>query len=139
MILSEVLNTFKAFFIANPKIKVISSLDNNLYSYVYEDELKVAFENILDNRTRYAKSLISIRIFESNSKINIIFYNDGESLKLDNYDSIFKPFEKGANGKSGLGMSICYKIIQLHQGSIEHIPSSKGCIFKISLHKKDTV
>lgn len=139
LILSEVLNTFKAFFIANPKIKVISSLDNNLYSYVYEDELKVAFENILDNRTRYAKSLISIRIFESNSKINIIFYNDGESLKLDNYDSIFKPFEKGANGKSGLGMSICYKIIQLHQGSIEHIPSSRGCIFKISLPKKDTV
>lgn len=138
-LLSNVLNSFKAFFIANPNIKVIYNFDKDFYSYVYEDELKVAFENILDNRTRYAKSFISIRTFESNSNIKIIFYNDGEKLELDDNDSIFKPFEKGKKGKSGLGMSICYKIIQLHNGTIEHIPSSKGCIFKISFPKKDTV
>lgn len=137
-LLSDVLKSFNAFFISNPKIKVFCQLDNSIYSYVYEDELKVAFENIIDNRTRYSESLISIRLFESDSKINIIFYNDGEGLHIDSYDNIFKPFKKGVNGKSGLGMSICYKIIQLHQGSIKHIPSSKGCIFKISLQKKDT-
>ena len=136
-ILYNVLNNFKAFFISNPNIKILCNIDENLYSYVYEDELKVAFENIIDNRTRYASSLISIRIFESNSNINIIFYNDGKKLDLDNYNNIFKPFEKGKNGKSGLGMSICYKIIQLHNGSIRNIPTSKGCIFKISLPKEN--
>ena len=61
-ILYNVLNNFKAFFISNPNIKILCNIDENLYSYVYEDELKVAFENIIDNRTRYASSLISIRI-----------------------------------------------------------------------------
>lgn len=136
-ILYDVLNNFKAFFISNPNIKILCNIDENVYSYVYEDELKVAFENIIDNRTRYAVSLISIRVFESNSNINIIFYNDGKKLDLDNYNNIFKPFEKGENGKSGLGMSICHKIIQLHNGSIKHIPTSKGCIFKISLPKEN--
>lgn len=53
---------------------------------------------------RYAHSIIRISIKKDNSGVSLEFYNDGEHL--ENEKDIFKMFNKGKKGQSGLGLYI---------------------------------
>lgn len=134
-IINTVMKNFKAIKDSNTNLNVKLDIHNSLNILGDKDQIKVAFENIIENQLRYAKNSIIIRSVITNNNINILFYNDGEKIDIKNSDYIFKPFGKGPNGKNGLGMSICRKIFKLHKGNITLIPTSKGCMFKVELPK----
>lgn len=134
-IINRIMGNFKALKDSIPNLNVVLNLDNNLNILGDEEQLEVAFENIIENQLRYAQSSIIIRSISSDKTLRILFYNDGEKINIKNVDYIFKPFGKGPNGKNGLGMSICKKIFELHKGTIILIPTAKGCMFKVELPK----
>jgi two-component system, OmpR family, sensor histidine kinase CssS len=85
-------------------IEFILNLDDSTYFGVKEN-LYTAFNNIVDNALRYAKSKIVISL--KNRKLT--FFNDGEPISQKFIDELFKPYEKGQKGQFGLGMSIVQK------------------------------
>lgn len=80
------------------------SLDDSTY-YGVKENFYSAFNNIVDNAIRYAKTKIEIKL--KNKKLT--FYNDGESISEKFIDELFRPYEKGKKGEFGLGMSIAQK------------------------------
>ncbi len=80
------------------------TLDDSIY-YGVKENFYTAFNNIVDNAIRYAKSKIEIKL--KNKKLT--FYNDGEAISQKFIDELFKPYEKGKKGEFGLGMSIAQK------------------------------
>jgi two-component system sensor histidine kinase CssS len=76
-------------------------LDDSTY-YGIKDNLYTAFNNIIDNAIRYAKTKIVIEL--TNKKLT--FFNDGEPISKNFIEQSFKPYEKGQKGQFGLGMSI---------------------------------
>jgi two-component system sensor histidine kinase CssS len=76
-------------------------LDDSTY-FGIKDNFYTAFNNILDNAIRYAKTKVVIEL--SNKKLT--FFNDGEPIPDKFIEQSFKPYEKGQKGQFGLGMSI---------------------------------
>ncbi len=85
-------------------LEFIVDLDDSSY-YGIKENFYTAFNNIVDNAIRYAKTKIIITL--KNKKLT--FYNDGEPISQKFIDQMFKPYEKGQKGQFGLGMSIVQK------------------------------
>ena len=79
-----------------------------------EEHWRVAIENIIENASRYAKSVIKITLKEDYLEI----YNDGENIDEDTLPYLFDPYVKGVKGQFGLGLSIVSKISSMFQYSV---------------------
>jgi two-component system sensor histidine kinase CssS len=98
-----------------------------------KDKITVAFENILDNQLRYAKSKISIKLYKIQNQITIEIFNDGPNIKEENLNKIFDKFYKEKKGNFGLGLAISQKIIEFYNGNIHAVNNSKGVYFIIKI------
>jgi len=92
------------------------------------EALMIAFENIIDNQLRYAKSKIYVKM--SDQKIYI--GNDGPHFEDDPND-MFEIYKKGVSGNFGLGLAITKKVIQAHLGNIKAHNEDEGICFEITL------
>ena len=79
-----------------------------------EEHWRVAIENIIENASRYAKSVIKITLKEDYLEI----YNDGENINEATLPYLFDPYVKGVKGQFGLGLSIVSKISSMFQYSV---------------------
>ncbi|OUQ82538.1 histidine kinase [Massilimicrobiota sp. An105] len=79
-----------------------------------EEHWRVAIENIIENASRYAKSVIKITLKEDYLEI----YNDGENIDESTLPYLFDPYVKGVKGQFGLGLSIVSKISSMFQYSV---------------------
>lgn len=79
-----------------------------------EEHWRVAIENIIENASRYAKSVIKITLKEDYLEI----YNDGETIDEATLPYLFDPYVKGVKGQFGLGLSIVSKISSMFQYSV---------------------
>lgn len=75
-----------------------------------EEHWHVAIENIIDNASRYMKSVIKITLKED----TLIIYNDGDPIDEDKKEDLFNPYVKGIKGQFGLGLSIVSKIADMY-------------------------
>ncbi|MEG6521836.1 sensor histidine kinase [Desulfotomaculum sp. 1211_IL3151] len=83
------------------------------------ETLRAMVENLFDNHLRYAKSRIEINLrFNRNHEVMLTLWNDGSQIEPHILQGIFKPFQKGHEGKYGLGLTIVQRILKLHQGEI---------------------
>jgi two-component system, OmpR family, sensor histidine kinase CssS len=101
-IIVNIINNYKY----RSQIEIVTDLDKSTYFGITEN-FYTAFNNIIDNALRYAKTKIVIQL--KNKKLT--FYNDGESIDQKFIDQLFKPYEKGQQGQFGLGMSIVQKTL----------------------------
>jgi two-component system, OmpR family, sensor histidine kinase CssS len=101
-IIVNIINNYKY----RSHIEIHTDLDHSTYFGIAEN-FYTAFNNIIDNALRYAKTKIIIQL--KNKKLT--FYNDGESIDQKFIDQLFKPYEKGQQGQFGLGMSIVQKTL----------------------------
>lgn len=79
-----------------------------------KEHWRVAIENIIENASRYAKSVIKITLKEDYLEI----YNDGENIDEATLPYLFDPYVKGVKGQFGLGLSIVSKISSMFQYSV---------------------
>ncbi len=88
----------------------------------YGGQINQVFMNILDNAQSAIKGEgdIYIRIKRQNDNIMVQFEDTGCGIKQENLVKIFEPFftTKPVGQGTGLGMSIAYRVIQAHNGTI---------------------
>ncbi|MCI8540435.1 MAG: sensor histidine kinase, partial [Erysipelotrichaceae bacterium] len=61
--------------------------------------------------------------------------NDGPNIEEDRLKVLFKPYEKGQQGKFGLGLSIVAKVVQANHYEVSGENTSDGVIFRIYKRK----
>jgi two-component system sensor histidine kinase ArlS len=83
-----------------------------------------AFRNLAENGCKYAPDhIVNISLSFTGTRIVIRFSNVYESLRPDEVEKIFQPFQRGSNAANepgyGLGLSLTRRIILLHKGEIK--------------------
>lgn len=118
--------------------------EESIYVMIDEMHFRRVIQNLTDNALRYNPkgTVISVSLATQNNDVVIIYSDNGIGIPSSLSEDIFKPFVRNDDsrnsqtGGSGLGLSIAYKIINAHKGSLtlcNHV--SKGTSFRISIPK----
>ncbi|GAA4470279.1 HAMP domain-containing sensor histidine kinase [Nibrella saemangeumensis] len=88
-----------------------------------EELLKRVLLNLLDNACKYsADNRAKVRIRTDERLCTVTVKDNGIGISEKDQENIFQPFYRAANAVGydgfGVGLSICQKIIELHQGVI---------------------
>lgn len=113
-----------------------------------EDLLKTLFQNIISNGVKYQPKdktnhipTISITATEDKKHHHIFIADNGIGMSEKNVKQLFQPFKRFHNQNeyegTGLGMSICKKVMDKHSGQITVENSDEfGTTLKLSFKKK---
>jgi signal transduction histidine kinase len=89
------------------------------------DQLGTLIDNLLSNAARYARENGTVRIAAASrgGVVVVSVEDDGVGLKPEQCDRIFDEFFKADTARhdlntQGLGLAICRRIVQNHQGRI---------------------
>lgn len=107
-------------------VDIIEDLDNTVFYGRYEN-LYTVCENIIENAVRYAQNVIRITLKDGVLEI----YNDGKHIDEKFIKEGFKPYEKGSEGKFGLGMSIVSRTLDIFNMKLEVRNEDVGVTFTI--------
>lgn len=115
------------------------------YLNIDEKHLNRALCNLISNSIKYngPNTELKIQAFYLNDMFEITIQDNGIGIPRALQNDIFHPFVRvdssrnSKSGGSGLGLAITKDIIEKHNGTISLISDeNKGCLFKITLHKK---
>ena len=108
-------------------VEIKTDVDESVYFHGEEEPWLVVIENLLDNALRYAKSEVKISLSKNILEVS----NDGPTMSADRISKLFKPYEKGTNGKFGLGMSIIKRVCDTYGYTVTGENMANGVIFRI--------
>lgn len=119
-------------------IRIIRELEPGLpLLEVDRSKIQQVFWNLMVNACepmpKGGQLLISTRLTEDKKYIEIRFIDDGAGIPADYINKIFDPFFTTKPSDTGLGLAICYGIIQQHQGKME-VKSEPGRGTVFTLH-----
>jgi signal transduction histidine kinase/HAMP domain-containing protein len=105
-----------------------------------KNQLKQVFINIVNNAFHAMgdKGTLEITVTSDEEKVYISFKDTGPGIKEEVLKRVFEPFfsTKDERG-TGIGLSVSYKIIQVHNGTIEvESAPGKGAAFTITLPRR---
>ena len=113
--------------------------------------LKALFNNLISNSIKYQpidqkEHQPQIRIWSTENQsgnIELFISDNGIGIEQDYLVNLFEPFKKfhaeTEYKGSGLGMSICKRVMEKHNGKIELLKTStQGTIFKLTFLKNPT-
>ncbi len=93
--------------------------------YVNRSGILQLFQNLISNAIKFRKEqvapVIQVSIKEESDRFVFQVIDNGVGLDVKYKDKAFKPFQRVNNTDrpgSGIGLAICKKVIQLHQGGI---------------------
>ena len=103
----------------------------------FPNELNQVFMNILVNAAHAIKERgeITVKTWKEGEGVKIAISDTGIGIPPENLSKIFDPgfTTKGVGVGTGLGLFICYKIVQDHHGTIEAESSKQGTTFTITI------
>ena len=82
------------------------------------DAVKRAVTNLVDNARRHARSVALGAETNGARSVQVTVDDDGPGIPPDRRESVFRPFESGAAGGTGLGLTIARDIVRAHGGEI---------------------
>ncbi len=118
------------------------NVDNQIpEKYIVVDETKmiVAMRNLIDNANKYGTDdVIKLIIFQKEKNIGISIRNQCHEIDKVELKNIFLPFYRMQSTKHrahgfGLGLTICKKIIEAHNGTINFDTNNNEIIFNITI------
>jgi len=86
------------------------------------DAARRAVTNLVDNARRHA-SRVRVSVQPQGRNVSVTIDDDGPGIPPDRRESVFKPFESGADDGTGLGLTIARDIARAHGGEI-HLEES---------------
>lgn len=116
--------------------------------FIDDGQMTILFQNLINNAIKFNKSKIpKVKIYyEESDSSHIIFVRDnGVGIEQKYWTDIFKLFRRLHSHDeiqgTGIGLSLCQKIIERHHGIITVYQSQKneGTTFMIKLPKEDVV
>ena len=124
-----VLKASDRFKILAPNLNWNFNLSPN-FVFGIEEQWQLIIDNLISNQIRYASSKIIVSITEDTITIG----NDGAPIESTLVDSIFEPFRKGRDGRTGLGLSIVDRLLKLNGYTI-YLDQYEYVKFIIKLNK----
>ena len=117
-------------------------LDHPLIVSIDEDMLRLALTNLLRNALAALPAQggrIYLGISEEEHMVKITVCDNGSGIPLQQQEKIFEPYFTTKENGSGLGLTLVYKVIKEHAGSISVLSppaeNQTGTQFTISLPK----
>lgn len=126
----------KAIIIMEPHFDNINIHLSMIDSECYYDKNKTleAIINVLNNKARFAKTAIHIKIEETNLQTLLYISDDGEAIDTKTKEKIFTRFYSGINKTSqsiGIGLPIAKEIMLNQEGSLM-IEDENTFVFKFT-------
>jgi two-component system, OmpR family, osmolarity sensor histidine kinase EnvZ len=84
-----------------------------------------AITNLVDNARRHAHR-VALAAMPQGRMVFVTVDDDGPGIPPDRRESVFRPFESGAAGGTGLGLTIARDIVRAHGGEISLEDSPLG-------------
>jgi two-component system osmolarity sensor histidine kinase EnvZ len=81
------------------------------------DAVRRAITNLVDNARRHAMH-VALGAAAQGRSVLITVDDDGPGNPADKRESVFRPFESGSSGGTGLGLTIARDIVRAHGGEI---------------------
>lgn len=81
------------------------------------DAVRRAVTNLVDNARRHARR-IALSALPQGRNVQVTVDDDGPGIPPERRESVFRPFESGAAGGTGLGLTIARDIVRAHGGDI---------------------
>ena len=81
------------------------------------DAIRRALTNLVDNARRHARE-VTITLRTQPREVQVHVDDDGPGVPLARRESVFRAYESGARGGTGLGLTIARDIIRAHGGDI---------------------
>lgn len=104
-------------------VRFVLALDAALPAVSADEELlRQAFINILQNAVQAMPSGGAVRIRTRPEKLDwvrVTVTDQGVGIAPEDVDKIFKLYYTSKPGGSGIGLSVVYRIVQLHDGTVE--------------------
>jgi len=148
--LLEEINTIidkKNLYFKEHKITIQNKIKKDIIIDVDKMRIEELLENIISNAVKYSKEdggNIIIDAEEKHDSIQLSIKDDGQGMKKDQTENIFDEFYKVDESRhdfesTGLGLSICKRIIEHHGGRIwaESNGIGKGSTFYLSFRKSN--
>lgn len=105
--------------------KVDLAVPETLIVPVRSDAIRRAIVNLVDNARRHAGGVMVSAVARGRS-VQVDVDDDGPGIPSDQRESVFRPFETGASGGTGLGLTIARDIARAHGGDISLEDSPMG-------------
>ncbi len=77
-----------------------------------------AITNLVDNARRHARRVVLSATHAGSRVVSVTVDDDGPGIPVERRESVFRPFESGAAGGTGLGLTIARDIVRAHGGEI---------------------
>ncbi|MGM7680588.1 histidine kinase N-terminal domain-containing protein [Cytobacillus sp. Hm23] len=124
--------------IVDGDVKVTKNIHSDISVFANQEELRQVFLNILLNSidalqyVRHTK-IMNIDCNTSDGKAEITISNNGPVIPKEIIAVIFEPFFTTKELGTGIGLYICKKIINKHEGEISCVSNEKLTTFSIKL------
>jgi two-component system osmolarity sensor histidine kinase EnvZ len=82
------------------------------------DAMRRAITNLVDNARRHASSVLLTASATDARSVIVTVDDNGPGIPQARRESVFRPFESGAAGGTGLGLTIARDIVRAHGGDI---------------------
>ena len=127
--LNELLcDTLVGFYEELEEANIEPNIVLNETSKVVGDKKAIAriIDNLMSNAVKYSSKGVTVKLFEENHKVSLVFINDvksGESIDTDKlFMKFYKNIDKSRTRKStGLGLSIVKTLMEAMNGSVEAV------------------
>lgn len=111
--------------------RYVAQLDPDLMEQVFINLIK----NAMDALEKITDPKLSIHLFKSlDGELEIQIADNGPGIPNDILDQIFVPFFTTKKEGSGIGLSLCRQIVQMHKGSLSVFSkANKGTVFTLKI------
>ena len=89
------------------------------------DAVRRAVTNLVDNARRHGQHVALAAMTQGRSVV-VTVDDDGPGIPADKRESVFRPFQSGSSGGTGLGLTIARDIVHAHGGEIRLEDSPLG-------------
>ncbi|MFT7589286.1 MAG: light-regulated signal transduction histidine kinase (bacteriophytochrome) [Limisphaerales bacterium] len=105
--------------------------------------LGLVFQNLVTNAIKFnrnTKPTVQIKAIESDNDWRFEIKDNGIGIEEGNEEKVFQIFQrlhrKDEYAGTGIGLAMCRKIVERHQGKIWYDSDSGGTTFKFTVSKK---
>ena len=129
--------------IARKNAKIHCEMEN--YLYADSNQLELLFQNLVRNAINYSREGVSPEVYLKSSLENdyvvVDVIDNGIGIDSKFYEKIFEVFQRLHSSSeyegSGIGLSICKKIVERHKGSITVTSEvGKGSTFTVRIPRQ---
>lgn len=140
-LINDTVEECKSLYLNKKDLKIVFSQPHEkIMLNIDSEKITQVIRNIITNSIKFSNSgVIDISVNKLNKYIELVIKDQGVGVSKEELDSIFDPFvqsveTKGKYQGAGLGLSICKKIIEGHEGEIwAEKNHPKGMIIRVKL------